>query len=50
MDVTKETRVVCFTGPENRLSRRLRSLEVAEDGRLLIHSGDVLALLDMGIM
>ncbi len=50
VDVTKETRVVCFTGPENRLFRRLRSLDVAEDGRLLIHSGDVLALLDMGVM
>ncbi len=50
VDVTKETRVVRFTGPENRLFRRLRSLEVAEDGRLVIHSGDLLALLDMGIM
>ena len=50
VDVTKETRVVRFTEPENRLFRRLRSLEVAEDGRLVIHSGDVLALLDMGIM
>ena len=50
VDVTKETRVVRIVAPENRLFRRLRSLDVAEDGRLVIHSGDLLALLDTGIV
>ena len=50
VDVTKETRVMRVTGPGERLFRRMRSLEVAEDGRLVIYSGDLLALLDMGIM
>jgi len=50
VDVTKETRVVRIVAPEERLFRRVNTLNIAEDGRLVIHSGDLLALLDMGVV
>ena len=50
VDVTKETRVVRFAGPEERMSCRIRSLDIAEDGRLVIHSGNLLSLVDAGVM
>ena len=50
VDVTKETQVVRFAGPEERMTRRIRSLNIAEDGRLVIHSGNFLCLVDAGVM
>ena len=50
VDVTKETRVVRFAGPEERMTLRIRSLHIAEDGRLVIHSGNFLSLVDAGVM